>query len=116
MVSSDQETLMPRLSLLHLCPRPQLSTRSLFIAAAVVALGALLVCTPNLVRGIDQALQHHFDNIHWAMDNLRGAFAPDSSCQPACRGILLRWLKHMASVTGRYLARHHQVLADSQVN
>jgi hypothetical protein len=29
----------------------------------------------------------HFDNIHWAMDNLRGACAPDNTCQPSCRGI-----------------------------
>jgi hypothetical protein len=103
MVSSYQETFMPYLSLRCLCPRRQHATWSLLLAAAVVALAVLLVCMPNLARVIDSTLQHQFDNIRWAMENLRGIFAPDSSCQPACRSILLRWLKHTAGVTGRYL-------------
>jgi hypothetical protein len=103
MVSSYQETFMPHLSLRCLCRRRQHSTRSLLLIAAMVALAMLLVCMPNLARVLGQTLQHQFDNVRWAMDNLRGAFAPDSSCQPACRRILLRWLKHTAGMTGRYL-------------
>jgi hypothetical protein len=103
MVSSYQETLMLRLSLRCRSTRRQHSTRSLLLATAMVALAVLLVCMPNVARVIGQTLQHQFDNVRWAMDNLRGAFAPDSSCQPACRSILLRWLKHTAGVTGRYL-------------
>jgi hypothetical protein len=78
MVSSYQETFMPHLSLRCLCTRRQHSTRSLLLATAtaMVALAVLLVCMPNLARVLGQTLQHQFDNVRWAMDNLRGAFAP----------------------------------------
>ena len=38
-------------------------------------------------------LQHQFDAIRLALANVRGALAPDSSCQPACRSILLDAVK-----------------------
>ena len=95
---------MPQHSLLHFraCRLPQ--KKLLLLAAAIMTLGVILVCTLWPSRGIEPTLQHQVESIRWALDNVRGAFAPDSSCQPACRSMLLRWLKRAAVVVERYLA------------
>lgn len=65
------------------------------IAATVIA--ATVVILEQVLRtqsfALDSAVQHQVDGIRWVLNNLRGAFAPDSSSQPACRDILLRSLK-----------------------
>jgi hypothetical protein len=38
-------------------------------------------------------LQHRLDAVRSVLANMRGALAPDSSCQPACRSILLDAVK-----------------------
>jgi len=95
---------MPQLSLLHFCTCRLLQKKPLLLATAIVALGVILVCTLWPSRGIEPTLQHQVESVRWALDNVRGAFAPDSSCQPACRSMLLRWLKRAAVVCERYLA------------
>jgi len=76
---------MPSLSSLRIHTRRPFRSKWMLLATAMVAIAMILLLTI--------ILQHQFESIRWALDNVRGAFAADSSCQPACRSMLLRWLK-----------------------
>jgi hypothetical protein len=97
MVSSHQETIMPLLLLLH--PGTRQRRLAWWLCATGVALAGLLaVCIlwsgHSLALLADRArVQHQVDAIRLALANVRGALAPDSSCQPACRSILLDAVK-----------------------